>query len=289
METLRHLSATFLERHPSLAAPILESESPEMVAALLQDLEAPVIARVLATVVPITGAAFLSRIPREQATAVLPSLDAERVVLLVRHLEAEARTGVLAGLPDRLADSVTRALQSTPGTAGAAMNPLTLVLTDDLSVTEALRRVRSADPNISFYPFVVDRRQRLVGRLTARELMQATGRHRIADLMRRQVFSISLEARGGEISRIPGWETLASLPVVDRHGVFVGVLSEQAISRLVLGDSEERRLAGNVPGLVSLAEVYVKVSGAMIPVMLGSGRTVEPPANPEKRGEPRGE
>lgn len=74
---------------------------------------------------------------------------------------------------------------------------------------------------------VVDDRGKLVGVLSDRDLLSSSKRHRkVAELMTRDVITIRPEAPAYEAAALMLDHRIGSVPVVDAHGVLVGLVTQ---------------------------------------------------------------
>jgi len=111
----------------------------------------------------------------------------------------------------------------------------------------------------TYYVYVIDREQRLVGVLTLRELMLAASGRSIAAVMKRSPLSVNANLRHLELIRHSGWHRFHTLPVVDDAGHLMGVVRYETLRRLeseFAGEATSGKSAVNLA--VSLSELYVK-------------------------------
>ena len=107
--------------------------------------------------------------------------------------------------------------------AGALMDPDVLAVPDDLTMGDAHALVARVDHLHSYYVYVVNRDQRLVGMLDLWDLM-LTPTTRVGEVMRSQVPRIAASSGRGVLMAHPGWADVHALAVVDGAGRLVGAI-----------------------------------------------------------------
>jgi magnesium transporter len=279
---IARLSSALLLHHPAEAARILEKHPTTTVAALLQELPTKVIADVLAECLPLFSAAFLHGLPVEMAADIIEELEAAKALPMLRHTPPERREIVLDALPSGTGSAYRRLLSYPRDCAGAHMNPFALILREDMTVSDAMQRVRHLGNEVFYFPYIVDLEQRLVGILTVRDLMRAAPKQRLKDVMRSDVVRVPVTATFGVIDRIPGCRAYQSLPVVDPKGTLVGVLPQDSLRTMEEDQEPTSEGMHLADGVVAVGEVFMRSQAALIPLMADAISAVI--SSPEKEG-----
>jgi magnesium transporter len=242
----------FAEDHPAEAAGLLGSQPPAEAAAILARLPEASAAALVARMAPASATAALAQLEPAKAAKLLEPLPAEQVAALLRRLDAAAREVLVAALPD--AFSVRRLLALPEGTAGTLMDPHALAVPVDVDLDEARRRVGRHSAHLALELYVVDRAQRLVGAADLREVLDASRRGPLAELVR-ELEPLRATADAATIAAHPGWAERGSLPVVDERGLFLGALRAERLRRLT-HDAERGRSQAGHEALAALGELY---------------------------------
>ena len=270
MDLNERLSNAFLETSPEEAARNLENLPAEDSADMLELCPPDVAAKVLHRVTAQYAAACLSSPSIEHASSVLAELPSDVGSDVARRLSQQTRDTLLTALPGKVANSFRRLLQYPLGTAGSLMDPFAFTLPDDMAVSDALVRVKELMSKVRYYVYLVDRDEKLTGVLTLRELMSASSLEPLSRVMRRQVFHIQAFASHLDVIQSPYWNDLHTLPVVDRRGVFLGVLRYETVRRLQDDAAGRSGVALNI--LLAMSELlWVGLSG-MIGNMTASSK-----------------
>ena len=237
-------------------------------------LDAAAAAAVLGRSAPDSAAAILATMPVAHAGATVVQLDVAVAAQLLRQLPDRTRAAVIAAAPPQPAQALLHVLRYPEGTAGAMMDPLVLAVPSDLSVSEALTRLRRAPRAcLHHYLYVINREHRLVGVLDLRDLLCAAPEEPVAMLMQTDVFRISVWADRAAILAHPGWRHVHALPVVAAGDRYVGALRHDTLRLLAAvaeggGDMQRALTLG-----LTLAEVYW---GGMSRLITGRGGNPAP-------------
>lgn len=240
MSLRRDLAIDLVEKHPDEAAVILESLDATSAAGFLAGLPVETAAQVLRRITAHPAAALLERLPPERAAAIGDRLPVDVASTYLRHLPAAARQRIIALLEPARARSLSTLLRFPDDTAGALMDPEVLALPLDLTVREAVERVRASARHARYNVYVVDRDDRLVGALNLRELLLAKPRNPITGIMHGEVMQIAAETDWRGVVAHPGWREVHSLPVVDRGGTYLGAIRYRTLRRLEARMHEQR-------------------------------------------------
>lgn len=285
METDRLLLDAFFTSHPDDAALILERHPPEEAALVLEKSPFDLAAILLERMSPPNGAACLSRLSPKAARAIVAEIPPDSAANLLRRMETEDREALLSSMPQELSAPLELLLRYPEGTAGSLMDPKILSLPDDITVGEALTRVRHSPQYTLYYLYVVDRSQRLVGVVNLRELMLAAPESLLSSVMRQPVTSVSSREIRAAILSHPGWREYHAIPVVDDAGVFVGAIRYETLRRL----EDTSRVGGQEKGplgaFLALGEFYWIGLSGMLSGIVSAVASPTPPAQPARKDE----
>jgi magnesium transporter len=220
----------------------------------------------------------------QERSALLPRLDLQSAADLMEELQDQAAADFAESLPtDLLADvldemqpdeaadvlgdiSRQRAAQALSEmediaevlpllghedeTAGGRMTTSYVALHPDSTAQQAIEYLRHRDPEAEtpYYLYVIDHKQHLAGVVGLRDLVIANPDATIGSIMDPQVFQVDVQADQEEAARIMARYDLAGLPVVDKAGRLLGVITYDDLFDVLEEEATEDiyRLA-NVP------------------------------------------
>jgi magnesium transporter len=255
-ETQHLLAKAFLEAHPEDAVRIVEELSPSEAAGLLEETSGAVAAAVLSRMDSFQALACLQAMSHKAIGGVLESLDLETLAALLRRLPADAREGLWADLDTERAEAVGILLEYPNDTVGSVMNPLVLSLPDDITVEQAVARIRSRPRQLYYYLYVTDRDRVVAGVLDLRELMLAPAGSLVRDVMHPDVMSVPAHANLASVREHPGWQDFDALPVVNDRNLLVGVVRHRLLRQIDQRDGGARNPQQGLETLIALGELY---------------------------------
>ena len=270
METDRLVSEAFLEHHPIEAARTVEACPLAAVAAFLAEAAPDDLAPVVAAMDPTVAAHAVGEMDAGVAATLVEALPAHAASVLLRRLGRDASGPILDRLSPRAGARVRTLLRYPAGSAGALLDPAVLTMPPDLTVREALQRVRDADAHVHYYLFVVDRRGSLLGVVSLRELLGAASDALIGAVAHRTVATLPATADRDVILAHPSWSDLHALPVVDAGGRFLGIVRHETLRQL---ESEARATplgSATVAAALDLGEVAWTAGAALLGEVLAA-------------------
>lgn len=277
----RTLSLAFIERHPADAARALDSLAPEDAAALVLGVDPVPASAAIGQMTPSSAAELLSTLGHGPATKILALLDLDAAAAILRRMPPDAGEELLAAARPVDRQLLQRLISYPSNTAGALVDPLILALPDDITVGEALRRVRAAPANTIYYVYTIDRRRRLSGVVSLRDLMLAASTDALRAVARDEVAKIPAAAELASIVAHPGWGEFHALPVVDHDGTYLGAIRYETLRRLEMEVQARADHPTPVSVAMSLSELYwIGLSG----LLEGMARTAIRVPPPQQEG-----
>jgi len=258
MDLQVELATRLLEEHPAEAARALETLAADDVASALAEAEPTAAGRVLRHMARHALPGILAAIGPEALAAIASRLDVDVVARLLRPLSEEARRDVYRQLPASTARSVRAMLGYPEQSAGALMDPEVLALPAEISVKDAIARIREHPQMVRYNVYVTDDEGRLAGVLNLREILLAVPGASLRAIMNPALHRIGASEDRHSIAQHPGWHTVHALPVVDGRGVYLGAIRYRTLRRI------ERELRGDAQdfGTTALALGDLFATGA---------------------------
>jgi len=137
------------------------------------------------------------------------------------------------------------------GTAGREMTPLFVDLHSDMTVAQALERVRRLAINREtvYECYVMNRRRRLIGIVSLKDLVIANPDARVSDIMKPDPSFVSTHTDREEVARELREHDLLAIPVVDAEQRLVGIITHDDVADIVEQEAtEDIYRFGAVPG-----------------------------------------
>ena len=239
----------FVDHHPAHVAEMIEDLEPDEGDTILGLLPARTRADVMSyldgdrqihvveAMTPADAAALLRLMSHDERADLVNRLDEDRVDRILPHLAQAER------------DDIRRLASFEPGTAGAVMTTDYVTLPPNLTVREALERLRHEAPDREtiYYSYVVDAHRRLIGFVSLKRLILARPLARIEDIMQRDVIFARVDDDQESVARQIDKYDLIAIPVVDASDMLVGIIThDDALDILRRVQTEDMLAFGGV-------------------------------------------
>jgi magnesium transporter len=182
----------------------------------------------------------------EAAAGILKLMDADDAALVLRELPREEADQIISCL-GAAAEDIESLLQYPSDSAGAIMMPDYFALDENLTAKEAIDRLQqSGGTEPSFYVYVVDDRNYLVGVLSLRQLIMQSPYTVLRECMVIDPIRVATDTDQEEVARIVGRYDLLAVPVVDSSNALVGVVTVDDVIDVMRDEATEDilKLAG---------------------------------------------
>ncbi len=203
----------------------------------------------------------LAALPPPEQRSWVRGLAPDDAADLIQESPAEQRDRLLSMLDDQTRKEVQALLAYREDHAGGLMNPRFARLRPEMTVDEAvtyLRRQTRQSVEMTYYAYVLDSSQRLLGVVSFRELMAARGDRHISEVMKTDVHSVDADADQEAVARLFRSTGLMAIPVVDGEQRMKGVVTLDDIVDVVSEEATEdiQKLGGSE----SLGEPYLTIA-----------------------------
>ncbi len=170
---------------------------------------------------------LISSFTRDEATAIFAALAPDDRARLLDEMPAAVTKRLVEALPPSERAQLNLLLGYDPETAGRIMTPKYIRLTRDMTVEEALQKIRRVgrEREAIHTLYVTDAERRLLGQVSLRSLILAEVDETIDSLMDTEALFVGTDADQEEAARKLQHHDLLSLPVVDHGHRLVGVIT----------------------------------------------------------------
>ena len=250
------LSYEFMRSHPTDAARVLERLTIDETGLFLEDAPIHDLIGVMSVMDPMIGARCLEKMEERRSAQLIEKLPLETGALLLRRMEKSIRGRILGSVSYTLKNELQRMLRYREGTAGNIMDAQVFTVPDDITVKDALNKLREHPGKVFEYVYVLGRENVLIGFFTLHQLTTSQHQSLISSITRKIPWKLNPNMSRKAILTNPGWQTFNALPVVDENGVFLGAIGHISMRQLdndVLMPSFSKETAGAGS---ALAELY---------------------------------
>lgn len=211
-------------------SPVGTNTTGERGVGLLDVLEGDAAASLLQGLGANDAAAIITSLSDDAIREALLLIPRERAASILAALSPEERERALASLPSKVAQGIRDVYDYPENTAGALMDARITPFSVDLTVYEALERMRTFKEKEFDAIYLMDAGGRLAGAVTLAEIVTAPPHATLGDLKRGSRATVPAHATREDIVEVVERSRVAALPVVDADGRLVGVLRHSALA-----------------------------------------------------------
>jgi len=245
----------FEELHPSVTAEVLEAFTPADIEFVLELLTPRKRAELFGFFAPERQLSLIAEIDEKMATEVITYLSHDERVDLLGELPEDRREALVKKLAQKEREDVLRLESYDEGTIGSIMTSDYVALSLEMSASQALDKIRSeaSDAETIYYAYVIDSERHLKGVVSLKQLILAKPNAQVEAMMRSGLITLHTRAPVEEAVRELRKADLIALPVLDRHGKMVGIVTHDDVHDVQEEEATEdfHRMAA-APGLKTL-------------------------------------
>jgi CBS domain-containing protein len=230
--------------HPADLALLMEDLDSNEQIAMLSNLDLEKAAETLASIEEDhLRAAILRRLDPGRASDIVEEMSPDDAADFLADLPGPSADAILDSMEKPSSDSVRHLMEYDERTAGGMMTTEYVALPPDITVDQAIKRIRAIAQEAEeiYYVYVVDAENHLIGVLSLRELIVSREDERLGAIMMRPV--IHAEARWGdhECADMMARYDFISLPVTDEKKHLLGIITIDDVIDLVMERGGWRR------------------------------------------------
>lgn len=215
-------------KHPAIIAELISTLSSEEIWTVLRHADKPLHAEIF------------SYLDADLQVKILGILNRDDVASLLTDMSPDDRTDLFKRLPETLLESVLPALARADRedirrlsayeerTAGAVMTSDYATLTPELTMVQAIERLREIAPDSEtiYYAYVLGERRQLLGFVSLKSLIVAKRTARVDEIMHSDVIFARVEDDQEDVARKIQKYGLLALPVINDQGALVGIITQ---------------------------------------------------------------
>ncbi|MEZ4387644.1 MAG: magnesium transporter [Candidatus Krumholzibacteriia bacterium] len=267
---LRQLAS---ELSPGDLSEILRPFSVEETVKVLRQLEPEPLAEVLTEIDARSTSAFFTLLDHDEIADILEEMPSDEAADIIGELDEESQQAVLEAMEADEAKDVADLLRYPPESAGGIMGKEVLTAGDGQTCGEAVAVLRQHDQDElaeMHFVFVLDERERLVGRVPLFRLLLAAPSRPITEIMETDPLYVEVDLDQEDVAQFMMTHDLISLPVLDHRQRLVGRITADDVMDVLEEEATEdiSRMAG-----VSVTEFGeqspARVARSRLPWLLG--------------------
>jgi magnesium transporter len=215
----------FEEIHFADIAEVLDEVNFEEAIYIIKLLDSEKTSEVLTELDEDTRENILENLSAKEIAEEVGDMDSDDAADIIGELSPERQKRVINALEDaELAADIKELLSYGDNTAGALMAKELVKVYETWTVAGCMRRIRGQAQEVTRVHsiYVVDKEDKLVGRLSLKDLIIAKSDQKIADISKAKVDAVNVNEEEEAVAKIMLKYDLEAIPVVDDNNVLLG-------------------------------------------------------------------
>jgi len=186
--------------------------------------------------------ALVQQLNQGFAARIVEQMSPDDATDLLEGLDDDLRQALLKRVPDEERAELKTLLTFDPDTAGGVMNTEVVILDQDLTADQAIAVIRDEveDKEIPYYAYLIDKKDRLVGVVSLRDLLLARRGVPLKELVKTQnLISVGYNIDKEEVAHLIARYNLLALPVVDFGNRLLGVVTVDDVIDIIHEEASE--------------------------------------------------
>jgi magnesium transporter len=236
-------------QHPADLAEILEEMDLDPARDALLSLPLALAAETFGYLDAETQVGLAKVLTRGELAAIVTEMNGDDRADLFNRLTPKQQNALLPGLAQAEREDIRRLAAHEEGTAGAIMTSDYATLTAELTVREALAKLRreAPDKETIYRTYVIDADRKLIGSVRLQTLILVSPKQLVGDIMERETRAVSVDDDQEEVAQSIAKYDIIALPVVDAEGRLVGIVThDDAMDVLQAEATEDFQKVGSV-------------------------------------------
>lgn len=222
----------FITNHSAEAANLLEQMNADTVSHFISKLESDLSVILLRELDVFLAASCLEKIDLEKSVKIIEKLPTLSETSILRRMKSEIRNKIIQNLDTQLSISLSQMLQYEDNTVGSLLNPQVHIIESNLTVKEAIDKVKKNKSMLSSYIYVIDSRFKFLGIIALKDLITADPKEQITNIIDYDVPYLFADLGIAKIKEHSGWLDYDALPVTDRQGILLGAVEQTAVRKI---------------------------------------------------------
>ena len=215
----------FSEIHYADVAEILEEVSFDEAIYIIKLLDSEKTSEILTELDDDIREIILETLSAKEIAEEVEEMDSDDAADIIGELSEERQERVISALEDdELVADIKELLSYEENSAGALMAKELVKVYETWTVAGCLRRIRAQAKEVTRVHsiYVVDREEKLIGRLSLKDLIVAKNEQKISEIYIDKVDVVNVNEEEEEVAKIMAKYDLEAIPVVDNRNVLLG-------------------------------------------------------------------
>ncbi len=255
----------YLSLRPASAAQTLVRLDDADIRAIFEALTPQLAVKVLEHMAPGSAARCLQLLPRKNIASILAHTPMQIALASLRLMNSKHVNEILGYMPTSRAAALRVRLRYTKMVVGAFVDSDVVTFSWDQHVSDALRLFRREGRRTGNAIIVLNEQHHVAGVVNLSDLLANRDRLPLRQILRPAVSVLQDRAGIQSVRDLPAWRLYENLPVVNRNGVFQGVLRRSKVMHNDIQESLEVNEQSETQATSSaLADIFWTVFGSIL-------------------------
>jgi len=215
---------------------------------------------------------ILKTLSAKEIAEEVEELDTDDAADIIAELSEERQAEVISNIEDEAHKAeIKELLAYDQDTAGGLMGKELVKVYENWTVAGCLRRIRGQAKDVKRVHsiYVVDRQNKLIGRLSLKDLIVAKSDQKIADIYIKNVDYVTVEEDAEEVAKIMQKYDLEAIPVVNDSQTLLGRITIDDIVDVIREEADrDYQMAAGISQGVEADDSIWKLTKARLPWLL---------------------
>ena len=257
------------ELHYADIAEILDELNLEQATYIIKLLDSETTSDVLSELEDDVREKVLQNLSVKEIAEEVKELDTDDAADLISELPPDRKQKVIAQIDDKeLVADINELLEYDENSAGGLMAKELVKVYETWTVAGCLRKIRAQAKNVKRVHsiYVVDKTDKLIGRLSLKDLLIAKNETKIADIYIPKVDSVHVGEDDEDVAKLMAKYDLEAVPVVDDHKTLLGRITIDDIVDVIIEEAEkDYQLAAGITQDVDAEDSIFALTRARLP------------------------
>lgn len=212
---------------------------------------------------------ILSSLSAKEIAEEIEELDTDDAADIINELPEERQEAVISQIEDEEHKAeIQELLTYDEDTAGALMAKELVRVNENWTVTQCVKEMRAQAEEVTRVHsiYVVDENEKLIGRLSLKDLLMASPRAHISTVYIPKVDYVKVDEDIDEVARVMQKYDLEAIPVVDENKVLLGRITIDDIVDVIKEEAEkDYQLAAGITQDVEASDSILELTRARLP------------------------
>ncbi len=268
----KEIKKLFKEIHYADVAEILDELNFEEAIYIIKLLDSEKTSEILTELDEDIREKILKNLSAKEIAEEIEEMDSDDAADIIGELSEERQLRVISQIEDdELAADIKELLSYKENSAGALMAKELVKVYETWTVAGCMRKIRGQAKDVTRVHsiYVVDKEEKLIGRLSLKDLIVAKSNEKISDIYITKVDAVEVNEDGEEVAKIMAKYDLEAIPVVDETKTLLGRITIDDIVDLLKEEADkDYQLAAGISQDVEADDSILELTKARLPWLI---------------------